>query len=63
MDILGLNPYHNKYECNLYFDCGIIKSILKSWSEEINWLSLNTKGKGWKLKVLKMAYIETIYSC
>ncbi|XP_058759560.1 uncharacterized protein LOC131632858 [Vicia villosa] len=60
---------------HLFFDCGVMKSILTqvldwikvqhspgAWEEEINWISLNTKGMGWKAKVLKIAYTETVYN-
>ncbi|XP_058746599.1 uncharacterized protein LOC131619534 [Vicia villosa] len=61
---------------HLFFECDEMKSMLKQvlswikvqhspgiWDEEINGLRLNAKGKGWKAKVLKIAYTETIYNC
>lgn len=59
---------------HIFFDCNATTKIWKDvlvwlnisrnpmeWKEESIWLINETKKKGWKKKVLKMAITETIY--
>ncbi|CAK8564283.1 unnamed protein product [Lathyrus sativus] len=60
---------------HLFFSCQETKHIWKEvlnwfnfshdpqpWNAELVWISNNTKGKGWKVEVLKMLVAETIYN-
>ncbi|XP_058746522.1 uncharacterized protein LOC131619446 [Vicia villosa] len=67
---------HNAPESNdhLFFNCRIVKDIWQAildwieithvpqdWSVELHWILLNISKKGWKAKILKLAFSEAIY--
>ncbi|XP_058750093.1 uncharacterized protein LOC131623085 [Vicia villosa] len=62
------NLHHVYFDCHssLAIWCSILNWIgiihtPRPWTEEFHWILANTKKKGWKAKLLKLAFTETIY--
>lgn len=39
-----------------------VRHIPINWTEELEWILVHSKGKGWQAKMLKLAFTEIIYA-